>query len=202
MAFLEFENTIQVNAVGLLHGQSVENTMFFWRTSGAWTEADATVFLEDLQTWWADGVKTKQSTDYTLVEFIARDLTDQYSWSIAHGVGLTGEVASDALPTTDALVMTFRTNQVGRAFRGRNYIAGIPKANVENSVFDPVLRASFVTYYNNLLVVPTTYSALMVVASRQLNNVPRTTGHKTVVTSFTAQANPGTMRKRRVGSGS
>ena len=155
-----------------------------------------------MQTWWADGVKTKQSTDYTLVEFIARDLTDQYSWSIAHGVGLTGEVASDALPTTDALVMTFRTNQVGRAFRGRNYIAGIPKANVENSVFDPVLRASFVTYYNNLLVVPTTYSALMVVASRQLNNVPRTTGHKTVVSSFTAQANPGTMRKRRVGSGS
>lgn len=112
----------------------------------------------------------------------------------------------DALPPQDALVITFRTASVGRAYRGRVYLAGQGEGHQNGGVWSAGILAaaeygpaSLTTRY--LAGTGTNTNWAWSVISRQLNQVIRPEPVGTFVTSYTVRDTVYTQRRRTRGRG-
>ena len=113
-----------------------------------------------------------------------------------------GQVVSTAVSNQDALVMTMNTALRGRSYRGRVYIPALPaSARVNGTLWTTaviaVWNAAWGTLQSNMLTGGWTLSVL----SRQNNNVRRTTGVATPVTTILGRQPIGTQRRRIIGRG-
>lgn len=201
MAFIPVPFTLQVNIRAQYDTQLIENVLNFKKEEG-WLEAEALVFLEDLQTWLAVDIVDRQVTTYAYQEFYATQLDTDDGWTLVHDLtGLTGTEAGDGLPSTNAAVITHYTNKRGRSYRGRTYLAGIPDGYVVRSTIGSTHVAALTNAFNDLRAVAIDHGAVFVVVSRQHDNAPRVTGVTTPVNSSVCQPVIATQRRRRVGTG-
>jgi len=185
MAYIPVADTVEVELFQRLHGQKIENTLYF-RLTGGMTGADIIDLWNQLLIWWTTSFKVVLSEDLSLFGAKITDLSTQTGVSMnfnAPTPNPTGDVEFAALPGNVALTVSFRTNSRGRSYRGRNYVAGLAEPSVVGNTVDTSVITGLQDAYTDLISLPTSGGWEWVVVSRYTNNAPRVTGVATLISS-------------------
>lgn len=203
MPFIPVPNTIEAEIVCVLDGQRCETVLHYTKAS-PWDTGEMTEAAVQLVARWNTNIKAHVPNTMTLVEIAITNLESQFAPGVTYGTGLpiAGTNASPALPNNVALCITKRTGLRGRAYRGRLYHYPLVEAVVINNKVDAAVAVTYVNAWKTFLSFAITGDEPnMVVVSRQLNNVPRTTGVATLVLDMTTDALVDSQRRRLPGRG-
>ena len=144
-------------------GSPALNTLWF-KGAATYTATMLQGLAEGVAEWWNDGtgvgddagLKSLTSNLVSLEDVTARDMSTQHgpvmTWTT--GLPLVGAVASDAIELGLTFTTTFRTGVAGVAYRGRNFMVGIP----QNAIDDPTLNLVSATLASGL---DTAYGGLL-----------------------------------------
>jgi hypothetical protein len=133
MPFIPVANTALVEFRMTYDEQDVENTLYFKKTASI-VEADLVTLGDVLYDWWTTFASDAMVSAVELREILLTDLTSETGAQVTkNGAGSTGQAEEDGCPSNVSLCVSFRTALRGRAFRGRNYIVGIPFSQVEDT---------------------------------------------------------------------
>jgi hypothetical protein len=202
MAFQPVEATALIELIQFLDNQVIENTLYF-RQANDYDAADLEALALNLSVWWAVNIRPQMASTLSLVGVRATALHDQTGPQFISTVGLpsTGAVLVDSVPNNSAFCLSFRTALIGRAFRGRNYISGLPESVVTMSRLAGATATALQTAYEQIqpgLPAGTTW----VVVSRTVNGVLQSVGLTNQVTSVVFQdLNMDSQRRRLPGRG-
>lgn len=197
MAFQPVPDCSLIELIFNYNAQSVENT-FGVRTTGGITAIGLSVITNTVKNWWLDEMREQLSSDIQLVQVVGTYKGDPEGPQFIDATDLPspGAVPTEGLPNGTALVIKLATENIGRSFRGRNYIPGLPQSAVVNSFYQPGQVVPVVNAYNTLIGQLEVLGFPMVVISRKSNNVLRPFGIITNVTSAT-NVSMGTRSQRR-----
>jgi len=197
MPFQEVPNCTLVDIVQLIAGQRIENTIWVQQAEPP-TAGQLELLTDSIVTWWDTEMAPLLSNQISLVLVQATykgDVTGpQFINSLT--VPITGESLTHAIANGAALVVKFGTSNIGRSFRGRNYIAGAPDNVCVDSVFTVDFVGDVLAAYQALPAALSDVSAAHVVVSRRTAGAERPTGIATLVTSY-SNTNRGTRSQRR-----
>lgn len=192
MAFVPVLNTIECEIRMELHGQKIENTLYFKPVLPE--GLGNTVALGNaILVWWASTLAPNLSEDLILRELYMTDLTTAESGTLtvpAPAPAPVGGRTSDSLPGNCALCVSFRTGMRGRSRRGRNYVPGLAELDVADSRVDATRADAIVAAYEALATAIAAEDWTHVVVSRfsgvdaQGNPIPRAAGVTTEVTAY------------------
>jgi hypothetical protein len=177
MVFVDVPNTAQIEMRGTLHGERVENTLYFNRDTGTidQTILDAlTAFMAaEYDLAWEDVLPSA----YVHSEVYGTDLTSATSFASTNTdqAGNPGALSGASLPGGTTFAISFRTANRGRSGRGRNYWPGLMEADVTGNLLSAGAADSFLAVYQRLIDSPPTGWTWGVV-SRYHNGAPRSTG--------------------------
>jgi len=171
MPFQPVEATALVELLMTLDGQKIENTLHFRRATD-FTVSDLEVLAGDMVDWWTNQLAPNLSADVSLVAVKCTALHDQTGPQhiTTSGLPQVGGVNSSAGPNNSAFCVSFRTDLIGRAFRGRNYVPAIPENVITISRISSTVAAAIVTAYDVLLGTSSNGNTWVVV-SRTVNKV-------------------------------
>lgn len=204
MAFIPVPDTAEVEVIMDLFGQRVENTLYFYKAGGH-EPSDLVALGSAIIDWWVDWYGLFASADVQLLEVIVTDLSSDSAPSIAipAPAGTFGAGESPSAPGNVTFTITFRTAERGRSARGRNYVVGIPEAEITANDTSADFRDAVSLAYNKLLspgVQPDGEVWSMV--SRQQDNVPLSVGvHRTITSTGFADSALDSQRRRLRGRG-
>lgn len=204
MAFQPVPATALVELIYSLDGQVLENTLYFRRT----TDYDVTALTQLADSainWWDVNMQPAISTSMSLVRCDATALHAQTGPKVSRttGLPLAGTIPVNAVPNNVALVVSFRTALIGRAFRGRNYVPGIPEDRFNLSRMSSA-DAEIYRFAYQQLTTPLNGVHTWVVVTRTVNGVVQSPTALTnpvtsvVMTDFIADS----QRRRLPGRGS
>jgi hypothetical protein len=202
MAFQPVEATARVELVQLLQGQVVENTLYFRRASD-YELSDLTALATFFVNWWDIFMQPLLSEEISLTSVKATALHDSAGPQaiITDGLPLAGSVPSDPVPNNCAACISLRTANIGRNFRGRNYIAGFPKSEVNGSTISSTLIDAITAAYVELL--SGVEDGNQVIVTRVVNGVVQSPSALTtfVTNAFFVTPFVRSQRRRTPGSG-
>lgn len=204
MAFQPVPAGVLVELIFSLNSQRIENTL--WVTNGAVPDSsDLEIICGAVAPWWSTNLAPSLSTDLSLVQVDAtyKGVATGPQFVYTTGLPDAGNAPTDSVPNGTAFVVKFGTSNIGRSFRGRNYIAGIPAASYVNSVLDNSTANAIRSAYAALPGVLSGIGYQHVVVSRRTGGALRPSGILTPVVSysFTTQSSR-SQRRRNPGVGS
>lgn len=147
--------------------QKVENTLGFSFEGPADTTA-----LEQLaalmKSWWvgAFGTNLVAAVSLNVIKIRALDTEESPSIEYSTGLPVLGTGSGDGAPSNVAACISFSTGLVGRSRRGRNYVFGMPKADLVISTLDSGWLAAVAAAYNDIPTVIADSGWTWVVISR------------------------------------
>lgn len=198
MAFQAVPNGIEVKFIGSQAGQPVIN-VFNVDNKAPVTLAALTAVAALFETWWRTSIRGGIATSYSLDQIIATDISVQNGIQhiLVPASPRTGAVATASAAANAALVVSWRTAQIGRSFRGRTYVGGLPQsAFVSANAFDPTYAAGFAVGGAALITALTSAGKALAVLSRYANGVLRVTGLLTEIVSVIVNLASDSSRKR------
>lgn len=205
MPFVPVPNTVLAEVRMQQDGQRVENTLYFEK-GAAWAAGDAALLAEALIDWWQTYIAPLTHISVLLREVVVTDLSSATGFQVTSVPDTlsTGVASDEAMPNAITLAISFRTQQRGRSFRGRNFIVGLHDTQVAaNTVLEPTL-VSYVAAYQNLYIPAGVVSASHVVVSRYSGvdpatkaPIPRAAGVTTPVTAISFADNVVDTQRRR-----
>jgi hypothetical protein len=202
MTFQPVNATAEAELVFSLAGQVCENTLFF-RQDTTYNVSDLTDLSAALITWWVDNMQAELSTDITLTSVKCTSIEEPGGPQFINTATLpiAGAVPTGAAPNNVAACISLRTALIGRPFRGRNYIAGLPKTVITNSTISGTVLSNIATAYAALKVLPVT--GRWVVVTRQVDHVIQMPAALTnfVTTAFFVNPFAKSQRRRTPGVG-
>lgn len=136
MPFYPVTQGAQVRFIQNFRDQLVVNSLWFYHPAGAPTAADILALATGANFNWQSSIATLLSNDVSYERVIVRDYSapDSFEAVESPSAPVPG-TAGDAMPNNVALAVGLRTLFSGRAYRGRIFLAGIPRSVVvENSV--------------------------------------------------------------------
>jgi hypothetical protein len=165
-------------------GEKTENVLYF-DLGATPTSAAMLTLAAGLKAWWVAELRPYISDDTQLREIYMTDMSSATgpTATYATGLPLAGSVTGGSLPNNVTYCVSVRTANRGRSYRGRFYVAGIPKAGSANNDALGTYSLAYVDAVAQLQNSTYVGSAVHVVASFRTNNAPRTTGIATPVTS-------------------
>jgi hypothetical protein len=178
MVFVPGDNIAQVSIRGTLHGQQVENTLYFGNFSGAGTTDNLGGLGNDILAWWVAEMTPQLVDEYVLREVYVVDMSSDTAptATVTPPIPTTGDITATSLPNNVALCVSFRTAGRGRSSRGRNYISGLPEQATLNNNFTSLVSNAIKAAYDKLLDAATfSLDWTWVVYSRYENKQPRVT---------------------------
>lgn len=186
MPFIPVAATAMVEFIYTSISGVSENTLYFRRVDlGSPSEEAMGDLCAGLQAWWLTHLEAIQPVSYTLTEIVATNLETATSPAVAFPVGFPGIDTGSALPSQDTLCISFRTNQRGRSYRGRNYVIGLQENQVVFDTVDLAVATAWVDAYADLpTFLPGGLGApewTWVVVSRFTNGEPREFGIATPI---------------------
>ena len=210
MPFVPVLNTVLVEIRMLLDSQRVENTLYFSSGSPPSSPAMATLG-NNIIAWWLENIAPITSTGVVVREVVVTDLTSDIGpqVTVVPATPLAGLVADETLPNNVSIAVSFRTEQRGRSFRGRNYFVGLTDGFVNGNNVLGTFADDLVAAYDLLNTTPFAPTWTWSVVSRFSgvdpvtgDPIPRATGVITpittvLVTDFTVD----TQRRRLPGRG-
>lgn len=200
MPFIPVPNTVLAEVRMAIHGQRVENTLYFTHSAG-WTTATATTLANNLITWWTVNVKPQVVAELELIEVVVSDLNVADSFQVTvpsptpHPVG---SASGEGFPNNVSLTISLRTANRGRSFRGRNYLVGIPENVGSLSQVTSAYAAAVQAAWNTIPASTASAGGVWVVASRFHNKLPRVTGVTTPITAVVIVDNFVDSQRRRL----
>jgi len=189
-----------------LYGQQVENILYVKRTDGLpWPINQLGDVAAAVEEAWIGNIIDVQAVPMNYVSVTVTDI------SMAGGAQaikyptdgpIDGDQTGDSLPGGSAFVVKFLTGRVGRSFRGRNYIAGIPESLCALGAVGATFIEGVLNFYETFMVNMTSFGYQWVVVSRQLNGATLTPPASIPVTSVGYSTNAvRSQRRRNVGIG-
>jgi len=202
--YVPVADTVMVELRQRLFGERIENTLYF-RKTGGFSVANMTGLLNDLLVWWNTYLAPHVSLDLTLKELVCTDLSTQTGPVVQQAAPTpnpAGDVAVPSMPGNVALCVSLKTNNRGRSYRGRNFVAGIPtNAVLGNTVLSGTVNG-IEGAYSTIPFAVTTSAWDWVVVSRITAGAPRVAGVATPVSAVTViDSNIDSMRRRLAGRG-
>lgn len=176
MPFVDVPNTVMVELRMTCDLQQVENTL--WFDLGAVPTAPAmSDLLDALLDWWNSEIAPLVNVDVQLRELVATDMStiSGPQVSLTPDTGGLGLLSEELLPNNVSLTVSFRTGFRGRSFRGRNYVIGLSRTQINGSTVLEAVVDGFQAAYTALIAAAVTGGATWVVASR-FSGVNPTTG--------------------------
>lgn len=198
MAFQPVPQGMEVKFIGMQSGQPVINT-FNVNNGAPVTAAALTATGQIFEDWWRTSIRGGIASSYSLDQIITTDLSVQNGRQDIRvpASPRTGAVAQAAAAANAALVISWRTAQIGRSFRGRTFVGGLPVSGfVSANAFDPVYAAGFAVGGVALINALTAAGKTLAVLSRYANGVLRVTGLLTDIVSVIVNLASDSSRKR------
>lgn len=198
MAFQPVPLCSIVELIYTWNSQRVENTLWMKRVAPP-SAAELETLGELMITWWTAALRPSLSSDLILVQV---DCTYKGVDTGPQAIVTTGLPSAGAAPTESvtngtAFVVKFGTDFIGRSYRGRNYVPGLPTADYNNSLLAPATVASIMDGYNALTGVLDGTGWEHVVVSRFSGGASRPSGVSTAVTSYTNTTTASRSQRRR-----
>jgi len=197
MSFIPFNNTVQLESVYRWEGQIVEN-VFNYQTNTVPTAGNMDALAAVWRGLWELYIRPLQSSAVQLQSIKVTSLHAQNGPAIEYttGLPLSGQGTSAAVPNNVAVVVKWITANRGRSYRGRTYHLGIPQGSVTGSVLTTGYRTSLVQAYSNFVLLGTTPTWTLSVASRYSNGQPRTNGVITPINALSINPTVDSQRRR------
>lgn len=198
MAFIPVPLCSLVELLFDWNGQRCEQTLWV-----ATDTAPSAIYLANLAgvvaTWWQTDLADSISDSAALVEVVATYKGSQSGpqASVTAGLPDTGNVPTASVPNGTAFVVKFGTANIGRSFRGRNYVVGVPQSAFVDSVMTISAANAILGSYSNLTANLSAIQATHVVVSQFTNGAPRVSGINTPVNSYTATTRASRSQRRR-----
>lgn len=198
MTFVPAANVLEVQMVGTLAAQPVQNSLHVLGPA-VWTQASFDVLRANV-TDLMNALKSGQSTDFSWIRVDAVDLTSQTAPTYSHVIpgGIAGTSASPSLPNNVAYCVSFRTAGRGRSSRGRNYIAGLSETHVTANNLSGTVISTFLAAYSAFSAACEADGFNWVVLSRFQNGQPRQAGLTQFVTAVVATDTVVDSQRRRL----
>jgi len=198
MAFIPVPDTWEATFVYTQAGvRPAINTLYFFDGTGPFTPTRAAYLAGLLENWAIAEVLPRICVNVTLARIEVRDLTTQFGAFHSENVDDIGENSGARAPSNVTMSLSFRTGQVGRSFRGRNYLVGLSEDDFTNNVFDGAEALAWRIAYGTMQTTLAGEDFTHVVVSRYADGVARSEGITTPVTSYIfADLNVDTQRRR------
>lgn len=186
MANLPVPNTMQVDVLFRLYNQVVENVYHVEAPGGV----DA-VALDDCKNqmagWVTGNYMPLMSSDLVFTGLVVTNLSAEGGSQVTFEQvgGLPGTIGSAAEPGNVSFCVSQRTARIGRAYRGRKYVAGIPANKRTGNTIDATWAGQLVAEMDALIGFLDTLNLVLVVVSRTLDNIERLVPVTTAVTNHT-----------------
>lgn len=204
MVFVPVPNTALVEVVATLNSQTVENTLWF-EGSGAWTGTSLATLCAEVSSWWVAEIIPYLSSQYIMTVVRASDQASQTGPTAndASDAGTAGSITTgEALPNNVTCTVSFRTELRGRAYRGRNYMAGFRSSMLSaTNTLSSTIAVNWIGGYTALSGAVTVNDATHVVVSRYPKTGPRVTGITTPVSVYLVDQTLDSQRRRLPGRG-
>jgi len=198
MAFQTTPNGIEVALHGAQEGIPVVN-IFHIKAPGAVTFTDLenieTVFQEWVDSDWLPMLHNT----YVLNDFTVLDISEEDGIKVTHPYvsGNAGGVGGDPTPANAALVVSWRTAQTGRSYRGRTYVGAIGNNfMVDPHNVDSTFASGVADNMAALKDAIETAGYTLSVLSRVLNKVVRVVGVLTEIVSIIVDTKVDSQRRR------
>jgi len=172
MPFQPVAATCLAELVYSLDGQTIENTLYF-RKDNAWDESELFTLANELDAWWTAQMAPLLSTDISLIRVVCTALHAETGPQsiLSLSPAPAGAVPTNAVPNNSAFCLSFRTALIGRSFRGRNYVPGLPESVVTISRLAAGTATAIIEAYELLNTAASSLNAYHVVVSRTVNGV-------------------------------
>lgn len=204
MAFIPVLNCINCKMIFTLGGQFVQNN-FYFQLAAPPTTTDLDNTNTFMHTFWTNQLKPNLTSDLALVQIQSIDMSaaNAPARSLFISPAEAGTLAATVgAPSGAAMVATARTALRGRNYRGRVYLGGLSgNALTSPTTYNATQLVNIITALSWLLNVANTASEILVVVSKFLNKIPRSSGIKTPVTTWTMDTAIDSQRRRLLGRG-
>lgn len=197
--------TASVVVQAKVYGQDVFNVLNFIKgVDTAWTALELYSLAQTVGDGYGGYLMPQISQSYIMGNVVATDISvDGGNQAIYTAqVGTTGGIATASLPTNVAFCIKFATGHVGRSYRGRIFIGGIPSsvvaADMVNGTWADNTVAALVSINNDASVL----DYQQVVVSRFQDGLKLNPPETRVITTITyVDLAVDSMRRRLVGRG-
>jgi hypothetical protein len=177
MPFVPVAQTALVELRMLCAGQHVENTIYALAPD-PFDPSSLTSLANTVKAWWIAEMAPLLSDIVSLEEVVATDLTTATGGQVSiSGDHELGTQIGGAAPNGSTFTVSFRTAERGRAFRGRNYIVGLPLEQLsDTNHVQSSWATDLITAYEALKTALVAADFIWVVVSR-FHGVDTVTGH-------------------------
>lgn len=203
MPFSPAAGTVRATLEFVWRGQIVAITISVRKPTG-FDATDYDTLSAELLDWYQDAYKAYVSTQCALQKINILDLSSAIAPSIEYPISpnIPGGNIGGATALNATLVTSFKTDQRGRSYRGRNYFVGLPAPSmVDSGSVSSGVAAGITLVYAALAVRLASISMEHVVVSRQQNGVIMPVAVVTPVTEYFTETNIDSQRRRLVGRG-
>jgi len=186
MAFIPVPGAAEVVVSQTLLGQPVVNVFGFKLAAGGnYTVTTLTNLANVFLATYPVAFSTSLSDQLDLLEIRATDLSSASGpvVSLSPATPALGVLTSPPLPGMNAIVLTHRTASRGRSFRGRTYFSGLVEEDVIGNDVVAGRVSTLLSAWGVVSVEAAAEGHIFSVISRYENNLPRTTGLATTVTT-------------------
>lgn len=197
-------NIVQVEVRALFDNQKIENRFHI----NAQQPLDEIVIAEicNYVSIWAEGTYFPQlPAVITLRETVATDLSA--SSGLQHTItpeGLVdGGLADAPMPNESTFAITLRSGFTGRSSRGRAFVLGLARGDVNGNYISATRANAFVSAFNSLISTLASHSYPLTVVSYYANGALRPGGpvYSTVVSAGYADLTIDSQKRRKPGVG-
>lgn len=187
MAFQVVPQGVEVVVNQRLHSEDLVNVL--WVAAAQPQDGFVLASIAGTVTdWWNAALAPFLSNELFLISVVARDM------SMEGGIqsvqlpppNSQGDVGTPALPSNVAFAITHRTARVGRSYRGRSYVAGLPENAVAGNTLAGATVTGLIAAFNTLRADLDNNGFLFSVCSRRNQGVLRAQGVLTPVSTSTA----------------
>jgi hypothetical protein len=202
--FIPFPNCAEAVIQGVMAGQDVLLTLGFQRLGGYDPETLSDL-ASTLAEWTTSTLLPKLVDDWTVLQIKVTDLSTDFAPVAFSSVGLpaSGGVVGVPVTSNTAMVVSFKTANRGRSYRGRNYVPAIrADRNVDAGTYSTTDTSEIQSAYYAMQSATFATGDAHVVLSRYTGNAPRIEGVATPVLSYQAKQRVATQRRRVPGRGS
>jgi hypothetical protein len=202
MPYVPGPRVLQVEVIGTLHGQPIENVLYVYNVDG-WVSGNFNVLAGFVRALFED-ICAFLSDEISFTRIEATDLTTQTSPTYTHVFDpvLIGGIDSPALPGNVAYCISFHTNGRGRSSRGRNFLAGLAESTVSGNDLGATQISGLLAAYELFRVTLLGEDMQWGVFSRVTNGAPRVTGlFQTITTVAATDIHVDSQRGRLAGRG-
>jgi hypothetical protein len=203
MAFIPTPNSVQLCFDFATAGQNWQFCLTLRKATGAPTVPDLSTLTGVGASWWTATLAPQISSNTTLRQVRATNLTTQTGPQNIQSVGTPGTGASTSTQMGTALVISLRTAKRGRSYRGRLYLAGMPTNTILNATdttsgYATAIASAFTTLSTSISLA----NYIWVVASKQHDGIVTNPAETNDVTGLVVDAHYDSQRRRLYGRGS